>query len=201
MINHINPKLESFIVPISELSTDPENARKHSERNIKSIMESLLKYGQQIPLVAYNKVIKAGSGRLEAARRLNWDRIAVIDFHLAESLAGSFALADNRTAELAEWNFETLSHQLELFGANGNLEHLWTDEERNNLIQADWVTPPPSNDSVIPNEEQEEETEKIVLTPTQYKTIKKAIDKVRTLSGHFEWKEGLCLALIAERSL
>ena len=50
---------------IADLSADPANARKHSERNIESIMASLRRFGQQKPIVVDKSgVVRAGNGTL-----------------------------------------------------------------------------------------------------------------------------------------
>lgn len=197
---HINPGLESLARQIEGLVPDPKNARTHGERNIKAIMESLLKYGQQKPIVVKDRVVMAGNGTLEAAKRLGWDRIACVDFHLEKRHAGAYALADNRTAELAEWNFPELSAQLSLFEQEGQLELgvMWTKEETTNLTSADFVTPQPETESA---NSEGPALEKIFVTLDQLSIINKAINKVRNLGGHPEWSDGVCLAVIAERSL
>jgi ParB-like chromosome segregation protein Spo0J len=106
---------------IAELSNDPANARKHDDRNIESIVGSLRRFGQQKPIVIdMNNIVRAGNGTLEAARRLGWDSIECVKTSLKGSDAIAYAIADNRTAELAEWDSEVLAAQL-----NG----LLTDDE------------------------------------------------------------------------
>ena len=98
---------------VSELSNDPANARKHNERNIESIVASLRRFGQQKPIVIDSSgVVRAGNGTLEAAKRLGWDTINCVVTDLKSSDAISYAIADNRTAELAEWDDEVLAAQL-----------------------------------------------------------------------------------------
>jgi DNA modification methylase len=98
---------------INELSQDPANARKHDERNIESIVASLRRFGQQKPIVIDSSgVVRAGNGTLEAARQLGWESIECVETSLKSSDAISYAIADNRTAELAEWDDEVLAAQL-----------------------------------------------------------------------------------------
>jgi DNA modification methylase len=98
---------------ISELSQDPANARKHNERNLESIVASLRRFGQQTPIVIdSSSVVRKGNGTLEAAKRLGWDTINCVVTDLKSSDAISYAIADNRTAELAEWDDEVLAAQL-----------------------------------------------------------------------------------------
>lgn len=107
------------VVDISTLVPDPENARRHSDRNIKAIAASLDKFGQRRPVVIAHgnsgeSVIIAGNGTVEAAQSLGWVKIAVTRVPKSWSYdkARAYALADNRTAELAEWDADTLSSQL-----------------------------------------------------------------------------------------
>ena len=98
---------------ISDLSNDPANARKHNERNIDAIIASLRRFGQQKPIVVDSSgVVRAGNGTLEAAKRLGWESIDCVTTSLQGSDAIAYAIADNRTAELAEWDEDTLAAQL-----------------------------------------------------------------------------------------
>lgn len=99
---------------VQKLSSDPANARKHSDRNIESIVASLRRFGQQKPIVVDKSgVVRAGNGTLEAAKRLGWETIAVVESELVGADMSAYAIADNRTAELAEWDDEILKATLE----------------------------------------------------------------------------------------
>jgi len=98
---------------VHDLSNDPANARKHNDKNIEAIIASLRRFGQQKPIVIdRNNIVRAGNGTLEAARRLQWESIDCVVTSLNGSDAVAYAIADNRTAELAEWNEDTLAAQL-----------------------------------------------------------------------------------------
>jgi ParB family chromosome partitioning protein len=89
---------------IADLSLDPSNVRKHSRRNLDAIKASLRKFGQQKPIVVDAKgIVLAGNGTLTAAQELGWTEIQIVRTELAGVEATAFAIADNRTAELAEW--------------------------------------------------------------------------------------------------
>ncbi len=107
-------KIKSY--SITDLTFDPNNARKHPEANLKALEESLLQFGQQKPVVITSAgVIVAGNGTVEAAGRLGWSEIMAVevpDSWSKEKIA-AFALADNRTAELAQWDARELLDQLE----------------------------------------------------------------------------------------
>jgi hypothetical protein len=101
------------IISISSLVFDPANARKHSEKNLKAIKGSLSKFGQQKPIViGKDNTVIAGNGTLEAAKALGWEKIKVVRTDLKGKDATAFAIADNRTGELAGWDFEVLGSAL-----------------------------------------------------------------------------------------
>ena len=113
---------------ITELSLDPSNVRKHGRKNLDAIKASLRKFGQQKPIVVDAKgIVLAGNGTLAAAKELGWTEIEVTRTELTGSAATAFAIADNRTAELAEWDDDGLTKVLEslkvedadLFAATG----------------------------------------------------------------------------------
>lgn len=102
-------------IAISKLQHDPENARKHNHKNIEAIANSLKKFGQRKPIVvAGDNVVVAGNGTLEAARSLNWETIDIarVPNEWSWEQVRAFALADNRTAEMAEWDSKVLVDQL-----------------------------------------------------------------------------------------
>lgn len=106
--------LKVEVVPISALTPDPTNARTHSKKNLDAIAGSLRQFGQRRPLVVYGDVVIAGNGTIEAAKSLGWTEIAVtrVPRGWSPEQAKAYALADNRTAELADWDAAVLADQL-----------------------------------------------------------------------------------------
>jgi len=104
------PTLDVEVAEVEDLVEDPRNARRHTPRNLDSIAGSLDRFGQQKPIVVHRDVVIAGNGTLAAARTLGWTRLAVVrlpdDWDEAEVRA--FAIADNRTSDLATWDYEEL---------------------------------------------------------------------------------------------
>jgi len=102
------------LVLIDDLELDPNNARRHSKKNLDAIAGSLREFGQRKPIVVWRNRVVAGNGTLVAARSLGWRKISVArcpdDWD--EVTVKAFALADNRSAELAEWDEQVLSEQL-----------------------------------------------------------------------------------------
>lgn len=97
-------------VPISSLSADPANLRKHDERNLNAVKASLRRFGQQKPIVvSHANVVIAGNCTLAAAMELGWKEITITRSSLAGSDAVAYAIADNRTAELGTWDDAALA--------------------------------------------------------------------------------------------
>jgi hypothetical protein len=107
------------VASVDLLHHDPANARRHSPKNIEAIKGSLLEYGQQKPIVIDKggKVL-AGNGTLEAARAAGLGDLWVVVTDLDSLKQLGFSIADNRTAELAEWDEETLGSLLETLRDN-----------------------------------------------------------------------------------
>ena len=101
---------------------DPQNARLHDKRNLDAIAGSLQTFGQRKPIVIdANNTIVAGNGTVTAAKNLGWNQILAVrvpsDWSAEQIKA--YALADNRTSELAEWDSSVLSNQLIELGDAG----------------------------------------------------------------------------------
>lgn len=123
---------------ISSLTPDPRNARKHDPRNIQAIADSLSRFGQRKPIVVADGIVIAGNGTLEAAKSLGWTHIETVDASdLSVSDRRAYAIADNRTAELAEWDDAALAEQLNDLAADGvDLDSLAFDEREMDALAA-----------------------------------------------------------------
>jgi DNA modification methylase len=110
----------SELVSIASLVFDPANARKHDKKNLDAIKGSLARFGQQKPIViSKDNVVIAGNGTLAAARELGWNEIEVKRSKLTGVEAIAYALADNRSAELAAWDDEILGKTLHALQEDG----------------------------------------------------------------------------------
>lgn len=116
---------------IANLTLDPNNARKHDQKNLDAIKASLDKFGQRKPIVVTaDGTVLAGNGTVEAAKALGWKDItvAVAPKDWDADTAKAYALADNKSAELAEWDYKILQSQLiELDTAGWDIEGLGFD--------------------------------------------------------------------------
>ena len=97
-------------VEITSLSADPANVRRHSEAQIEKLMAALRRWGQTLPLLAdQNNVVRVGNARLEAARRLGWERVKIVRLDLPPSEWTALAISDNRLHDDSEFNDEALA--------------------------------------------------------------------------------------------
>ena len=136
---NIHPALEGLAVDIESLSLDPANARRHSARNLDKIKASLIEFGQRKPIVvrASTRTVEAGNGTLEVARALGWTKIAAVVVDDDALTATRYALADNRTAELAEWDQDVLAETLSALSSEGvDLDELgWSERDLRDVFE------------------------------------------------------------------
>lgn len=140
-VDFIAPSLLQMIVPIISLIQDPENAREHPERNLEVIKQSLCLYGQVKPVVVRKatNVIIAGNGTHRAATELGWTKIAASFVDMSEVQAAGYGLVDNRSAELAKWNFKNVARLDKLLESQKHNTIGWTLEELIALRTIDFV--------------------------------------------------------------
>jgi hypothetical protein len=130
---HIIAPLRQFAVRADSLVHDPTNARVHGERNLQAICDSLKRFGQDQPLVVQRQgmIVRKGNGRLEAARAMGWEYVAAVVVEESDWEAVARALADNRSAELAQWDTTVLGTLFENLKQRG-VKHTdlgWQPEE------------------------------------------------------------------------
>lgn len=98
---------------VDSIHFDPANARKHPDRNLDAIKASLARFGQQTPIVVDGKnIVRKGNGTLAAAKALGWSSVKAVRSDLPNVDMTAYAIADNRTSELAEWDGAVLAETL-----------------------------------------------------------------------------------------
>lgn len=90
------------------------NSRKHSDDQIDRIGRSLQEFGFTNPvLVDSQNVIVAGHARVQAAIKLNMATVPTISLvNLTPAQIRAYVVADNRLAELSEWDQDILASEL-----------------------------------------------------------------------------------------
>ncbi len=91
-----------------------DNNPRINDGAVDSVAKSIREFGWNQPIVVdSDSVIIVGHTRLKAAQKLGLDRVpVVIASHLAPEQVRAYRIADNKTAEIAEWNYDLLPIEL-----------------------------------------------------------------------------------------
>lgn len=105
--------MKIYDLPIEDLIPYEKNPR-NNKKAIDYVAASIEEFGFKVPIVAdTNKILVAGHTRLEAAKKLGLKSVPVlIADDLNDEQIKAFRLADNKTAEMAEWDFDLLEEEL-----------------------------------------------------------------------------------------
>lgn len=100
-------------IAVSEL-IPYENNPRNNMLAVDAVAESIRNFGFKVPIVIDSEnVIVCGHTRLMAAKRLGLDKVpCIVADDLTDEQIKAFRLADNKTAELAEWDFSKLEAEL-----------------------------------------------------------------------------------------
>jgi DNA modification methylase len=106
--------LEIKFLQIEKLNPYANNARDN-EKAVDKVASSIKNYGFKNPiLIDGNNEIIAGHTRLLAAKKLGLNEVpTILVDDLTPEQVKAFRIADNKTAEYAEWNFELLAQEME----------------------------------------------------------------------------------------
>lgn len=91
-----------------------ENNPRINDKAVEAVAASIKEFNFQNPIVIdTSNVIIAGHTRLKAAKLLGLDKVpCIVADDLTPEQIKAFRIADNKTAELAEWDFEKLEEEL-----------------------------------------------------------------------------------------
>jgi len=190
----VNPALTRWLVPLDRVKLDPKNPRIHPVKNLEAIKNSLQQFGQQTPIViTKEKIIVKGNGTYEAAKALGWAKIAAIPTDLVtKRLLTGYKVADNKTGDLADWDFEVLADQIKEFEDIDWKSLGWEDWELDPMLGAVWK-PAAINDD---DPSLSGHSHSLVITQEQYEVIARAVAKCRESLQDGDVSEGRCLELI-----
>lgn len=99
---------------VADLIPYENNPRKNDEA-VEAVAASIKEFGFKVPIIVdADNVIIAGHTRLKAAQLLGMESVPVIRADdLTDEQVKAFRLADNKTSELAVWDFEQLQQELD----------------------------------------------------------------------------------------
>lgn len=120
---------------VDELELNSKNPRKN-DNAVGTVAKSIEKYGFKNPLIIdTNNIVYCGNTRLKAARLLGIEEVpCIIADDLTKKQIREYALLDNKTNELADWDFELLEEELkelslDEFGIDWNIPEIEENKE------------------------------------------------------------------------
>ena len=121
-------------IDVNSLKPYPKNAKRHDERQIQNVAESIRQFGFVQPIVIDGEnVVVIGHCRLEAAKRLGLETVPCLKVEeLTQEQINTLRLVDNKTNESA-WDFDILSDELKSAAIDGFDLNFQTPE-----LEFDW---------------------------------------------------------------
>jgi ParB-like chromosome segregation protein Spo0J len=106
------------IIPLSDITPYANNPRDN-EAAVDAVARSIKEYGFRQPIVVDpDCVIVAGDTRYKAAQRLGLDTVPVHRADLTPQQIAAYRLEDNKSGELADWDFSKLKIELDALKAD-----------------------------------------------------------------------------------
>ena len=130
--------METKSLPIDDIRPYERNPRKNDQA-VDAVIESIKQCGYIAPIIIdENNVIIAGHTRYKALKRLNYTQVdLVVKAGLTEEQKRKYRLLDNKTNELAAWDFGLLAEELDGLDF-GDLDLDWgigEDEEEKEVVE------------------------------------------------------------------
>jgi ParB family transcriptional regulator, chromosome partitioning protein len=170
------------IADINSIKPYENNPRKLSEKAIEKVAMSLKEYGFRQPIVVdKDRIIVVGHTRFRASKKLGFKEVPItIADNLTPEQINGYRIADNRTSQESEWDFQPLQKELsDLADLNFNLELTgFNDSELDNYITFENDVDIDLPD--IPNEDKKPFQQiTFTLHNTQFDIVKNAIDYIK----------------------
>lgn len=122
---------------ISELHLNERNPRKN-DNAVDVVAKSIEKYGFKNPLIIdSNGTVWCGNTRLKAAKKLGLEEVpCIVADDLTEEQIREYALLDNKTNEIAEWDFDLLKEELDVLNLDDfDLDWQIEDEQEKEVVE------------------------------------------------------------------
>jgi len=155
-------KLKKF--KLSEIEEPAWNYNKHPQVQLDHLKRSLTDFSQLKNIVIWEGKVIAGNGLVEAARQLGWEEIQAFDATglLTEKQAKAFLISDNKSAELALPDEQSLKQLLAEFDDPLDIPGITEDFLKG--FDIDII-----NGTVTPDDEYTKKIESVVYTPSDKK--------------------------------
>jgi DNA modification methylase len=140
------------MMAVKDIKPFERNAKKHDEKQIKNVMESIKQFGFAQPLVvSKDNVLIIGHCRLIASKRLKLDKVPVVKMdELTQEQVDKLRLLDNKLNE-SEWDFDLLSEDIPTLDFSD--------------FDIDWELPNETEETTGDNVEHKSLTDRFVVPP------------------------------------
>lgn len=130
-------------IAISDIKPYEKNAKSHPKKQVDLLAENIKRFGFTTPcLVDKDNNLIAGHGRLEAVKTLGWTDVPCVRMeNLTDDEVKALRLADNKLAEMSEWDMALVTDELKEL-----------DDELLDLtgFDKDLIIEPDEKDDVVP---------------------------------------------------
>ena len=123
----MNNKIKVVMMKISDLK-DYENNPRKNDKAVDAVANSIHSFGFKVPVIIEpDGTIIAGHTRVKASKKLGIEEIpCIVADDLTEDQVKAFRVADNKTAELADWDMDKLIDELK--GIEMDMEQFGFDD-------------------------------------------------------------------------
>lgn len=182
-------------ISIEDLIPDPDNPRRRTERGESTLETSMDKFGAARSIVIdKDGVVRAGNGTLQAAAKAGIKSVRIIEgkkdeliavrrADWSEEQAEKYSIMDNRSAELAEWDYPVLDSKLEKYSAAAPEDFGFMQNEVDSIrANAKWLGTGLENDDAVTGKQSNApfNPEQIQVTVLDYKLASEVLDVLRT---------------------
>jgi hypothetical protein len=105
--------MEIIMRGVNDITPYEHNPRRNDDA-VDAVAASIKEFGFKVPIVIdKDGIIVAGHTRLKAAKKLGMEQVpCIVADDLTDEQIKAFRLADNKVAELADWDFSELETEL-----------------------------------------------------------------------------------------
>lgn len=122
-------------LPLDDIKPYWRNPRKN-EAAVEAVKQSIQDYGFNQPIILDpKKIIIAGHTRYKALLELGWKEAPCVMVDLPPAKAKEYRIADNKTAELSDWDMDALIPELREIEGVANMQVFFPDLDLQGLLE------------------------------------------------------------------
>lgn len=112
-----------------------------NDKAVDAVKASIKEYGYNQPIVIDPEgIIVVGHTRYKALRQLGYTQLEVVRVNLSKQEAQAYRIADNKTNDLSEWDYDALMFELREIEGLQPLESFFDENELKNLLEIEEVS-------------------------------------------------------------